>query len=47
MLDWEKTSLRPYVEMLEKHAQTIMGDVRRVKREQGKFDFAFIARGDV
>ncbi|EIM90275.1 prim-pol domain-containing protein [Stereum hirsutum FP-91666 SS1] len=31
--DWEKTSLKPYVDMLEKYAMGLMGEVRRVKRE--------------
>ncbi|THH30888.1 hypothetical protein EUX98_g3270 [Antrodiella citrinella] len=30
--DWENTSLKPYVEMLDKHALTIMNEVRRTKR---------------
>lgn len=33
--DWEKTSLKPYVEMLDKHALALMEEVRRVKRERG------------
>ena len=34
--DWERTSLKPYVEMLEKHAVGIIGDARKVKREKGE-----------
>lgn len=30
--DWEHTSLKPYVEMLERHASTIMNDARERKR---------------
>ncbi|KIJ58249.1 hypothetical protein HYDPIDRAFT_34364 [Hydnomerulius pinastri MD-312] len=30
--DWEKTSLKPYVEMLEKHTMGLMEEVRRTKR---------------
>ena len=34
--DWERTSLKPYVEMLEKHAVGIIGVARKVKREKGE-----------
>ncbi|KAF9225870.1 prim-pol domain-containing protein [Gyrodon lividus] len=30
--DWEKTSLKPYVEMLDRHTMGLMEDVRRSKR---------------
>lgn len=30
--DWEKTSLKPYVEMMDKHTMGLMEDVRRAKR---------------
>ncbi|KAH8087166.1 prim-pol domain-containing protein [Cristinia sonorae] len=30
--DWEQTSLKPYVEMLDKHVLAIMNDVRKMKR---------------
>lgn len=30
--DWEHTSLKPYVEMLERHTSAIMNDVRERKR---------------
>jgi len=33
--DWEKTSLKPYVELLERHAMGLMDEVRRIKREGG------------
>ncbi|KAI0045024.1 prim-pol domain-containing protein [Auriscalpium vulgare] len=29
--DWERTSLKPYVEMMEKHASSLMAEVRREK----------------
>ncbi|KAF5370633.1 hypothetical protein D9758_002112 [Tetrapyrgos nigripes] len=35
--DWERTSLKPYVDMLDKHAQGLMEEVRREKREMGQF----------
>ncbi|KAJ7209607.1 hypothetical protein GGX14DRAFT_364514 [Mycena pura] len=35
--DWERTSLRPYVEMLEKHNQRMMDEVRRERRGTGTF----------
>ncbi|THV06760.1 DNA primase catalytic subunit [Dendrothele bispora CBS 962.96] len=31
--DWERTSLKPYVDMLDKHTQGLMNEVRREKRE--------------
>ncbi|KAB5595833.1 DNA primase small subunit [Ceratobasidium theobromae] len=31
--DWERTSLKPYVEMLERHASAIMNDARERKRK--------------
>lgn len=36
-LDWEKTSLKPYVDMLDKHALRLMDEVRKTKRETGVF----------
>lgn len=30
--DWEKTSLKPYVEMLDRHTMGLMEDVRRTRR---------------
>lgn len=33
--DWERTSLKPYVEMLDKHALRLMDQVRKGKREMG------------
>ncbi|KAJ6495604.1 hypothetical protein C8R47DRAFT_1176164 [Mycena vitilis] len=33
--DWERTSLKPYVDMLDKHNQKIMEEVRRGKRGAG------------
>ena len=35
--DWEKTSLKPYVEMLNQHAARLMDEARRLKRETGLF----------
>lgn len=29
---WEKTSLRPYVEMLDRHTMSLMEDVRKTRR---------------
>jgi DNA primase small subunit len=29
VLDWERTSLKPYVDMLEKHALSLMNVVRK------------------
>ncbi|KAK0459156.1 prim-pol domain-containing protein [Desarmillaria tabescens] len=31
--DWQRTSLKPYVEMLDKHVASIMNDIRKVKLE--------------
>ncbi|KAF9268808.1 prim-pol domain-containing protein [Marasmius fiardii PR-910] len=33
--DWERTSLKPYVDMLTKHAQGLMDDVRKENRKTG------------
>lgn len=33
--DWERTSLKKYVDMLDTHVKGLMDEVRRVKREQG------------
>ncbi|KAJ7647588.1 hypothetical protein FB45DRAFT_1019818 [Roridomyces roridus] len=33
--DWERTSLKPYVDMLDRHNAAIMGEVRNEKREAG------------
>lgn len=35
MADWEKTSLKPYVDILDKHSLKIMEDVRAEKRKMG------------
>ena len=36
--DWERTSLKPYVDMLEKHSMGLMEEVRRSKIEKiGEF----------
>ena len=39
--DWEHTSLKPYVEMLERHASAIMNDSRERKRGQSLIRTAF------
>ncbi|KAF7795624.1 hypothetical protein EIP86_006789 [Pleurotus ostreatoroseus] len=42
--DWEKTSLKPYVQMLDKHALALMEEVRRSKRGAGagsRFSFVY------
>ncbi|KAJ3511223.1 hypothetical protein NLJ89_g4221 [Agrocybe chaxingu] len=31
--DWEKTSLKPYVDLLDKHSQSLMDEVRKEKRK--------------
>ena len=36
VLDWERTSLKPYVEMLEKHALSLMSEVRRDRIANGE-----------
>lgn len=41
--DWERTSLKPYVEILDAHARNLMGEVRRRRREQGML-FYFAVR---
>jgi hypothetical protein len=33
--DWQRTSLKPYVNMLDIHVTGLMNEARRVKREQG------------
>ena len=37
VLDWERTSLKPYVEMLEKHALSLMSVVRRDRIANGQY----------
>ena len=37
-VDWEKTSLKPYVDMLDKCGMALMEQVRREKRSAGSFD---------
>jgi DNA primase small subunit len=37
---WERTSLKPYVEMLERHARAIMEDVRQEMLRTGGKDFS-------
>ena len=34
-VDWEKTSLKPYVDLLDKHALSLMEEVRKEKRKTG------------
>lgn len=33
--DWERTSLKPYVDMLDKHAMSLMEEVRKIKQQTG------------
>lgn len=35
--DWEKTSLKPYIDLLDKHVAALMAETRQVKREMGTF----------
>lgn len=35
LLDWEKTSLKPYIDLLDKHVLSLMEEVRREKRKTG------------
>lgn len=37
VLDWEKTSLKPYVEILDKHALGLMEQLRRDRRGTGSY----------
>lgn len=34
-IDWEKTSLKPYIDYLDKHVAAIMAETRQAKREMG------------
>ena len=42
--DWERTSLRPYVEMLSKHAQGLMNEARLEKRGTIGSEFSINSR---
>jgi len=42
--DWEKTSLKPYVDILDKHAIRIMNEVRQGKIKTGE-SMLFIPKG--
>lgn len=44
MDDWENTSLKPYVEMFERHVAAVLKDARRNKR--GKSFFPVMSRSD-
>ena len=33
--DWERTSLKPYVDMLDKHVMALMEETRKVKQKTG------------
>lgn len=33
--DWERTSLKPYVDLLDKHVLLLMEEVRKEKRKTG------------
>jgi len=37
--DWEKTSLKPYIDLLDKHALSLMEEVRKEKRKTGNLHF--------
>jgi len=43
-IDWEKTSLKPYVDILDKHAIRIMNEVRQGKIKTGE-SMLFIPKG--
>jgi hypothetical protein len=34
-VDWEKTSLKPYIDLLDKHALSLMEEVRIDRRKTG------------
>lgn len=34
--DWERTSLKPYVDMLDKHVMGLLEETRRVKQKTGE-----------
>ena len=34
-VDWEKTSLKPYIDLLDKHALSLMEEVRKDRRKTG------------
>ena len=42
--DWEKTSLKPYIDLMEKHGLGLMEDVRREKRKAGPFSLTLKER---
>ena len=37
VIDWEKTSLKPYVEMLDLHVRGLMEKSRIIKRQNGTY----------
>ncbi|RPD54946.1 prim-pol domain-containing protein [Lentinus tigrinus ALCF2SS1-7] len=43
--DWERTSLKPYVDMLDKHVMGLMEETRKVKQKMGTSTFCLLARG--
>jgi len=36
VVDWERTSLKPYVDMLDRHAMGLMEEVRKSKIEKNR-----------
>jgi DNA primase small subunit len=42
-LDWERTSLKPYVDMLEKHALSLMSVVRKDRLANGEYCLSELA----
>ena len=39
-VDWEKTSLKPYIDLLDKHALSLMEEVRKEKRKTGNLNLS-------
>ncbi len=43
--DWERTSLKPYVDMLDKHVLGLLEETRKVKQKTGKWRVCFARAG--
>lgn len=41
-VDWEKTSLKPYVDFLDKHVQSILDEARQTKLKSGQYSYLYI-----
>ncbi len=41
-VDWEKTSLKPYVDFLDKHVQSILDEARQAKLKSGQHSYLHI-----